>query len=390
MFFLDKPYVSQLLIDTIRDNSFPVINTGMAQELGFGSGPDVLDAEQASAKARLSDIVMIYTTSENSIGWISEHLSFTGIPEKINLFKNKVLFRTMVKPMYPDFYFKEITLDELDRLSLDNVPMPFIIKPAVGFFSMGVFKVSSPDEWENVKKTISSEVNRVSDLYPPEVFNTGSFIIEECIGGEEFAVDVYFNDLGEPVILNIMQHLFSSGEDVSDRVYITSKDIIERNHDQFLDILSKIGKRFNVKNFPVHSEFRREAAGKIIPIEINPVRFGGWCTTPDLAFRAYGFNPYEYYFYQKKPQWNDILRNKDDRFYSIVVLNNSTGIEGKQIESFNYQKLLSCFANPLELRKVDFREYPVFGFLFTETKKKDFEELERILQSDLKEFITVR
>jgi len=51
--------------------------------------------------------------------------------------------------------------------------------------------------------------------------------------------------------------------------------------------------------------------------------------------------------------------------------------------------LLSNFEKPLELRKIDYEEYPVFGFLFVETKEESIFELERILKSDLKEFITV-
>jgi len=51
--------------------------------------------------------------------------------------------------------------------------------------------------------------------------------------------------------------------------------------------------------------------------------------------------------------------------------------------------LLSTFENPLELRKFNFKEYPVFGFLFTETSQDNTIELKRILDSDLSEFITI-
>ncbi len=40
--------------------------------------------------------------------------------------------------------------------------------------------------------------------------------------------------------------------------------------------------------------------------------------------------------------------------------------------------------------KIDYKKYPVFGFLFTETRDDNFSELINILNSDLKEFITVR
>lgn len=389
MIFIDKPFISDFLKKTIQENGFPVVKTESAKKLGFEKGPNILDETDAIQKAKSSDNLLIYTTSENSIGWIAKHLSFTGLPQKIDLFKNKVKFRTLTKQMYPNFYFREVQLDELDNLSVENIPMPFIIKPTVGFFSMGVYKVTDPKEWEQVKEAIASEILSAKDLYPAEVLNTNSFIIEQCIEGEEFAVDAYFNATGEPVILNIHKHIFSSSEDVSDRVYISSKEIIESNIDQFSVFLEKIGKLAEVTNFPVHVEIRRNPNGSILPIEINPMRFGGWCTTADMAYFAYGFNPYVLYFSQTRPDWPEILKNKEGKLYSIVVLDNSTGIEGNQITAFNYDLLLSNFEKPLELRKIDYKEYPVFGFLFTETKEDNFSELEIILKSNLKEFISV-
>jgi len=41
------------------------------------------------------------------------------------------------------------------------------------------------------------------------------------------------------------------------------------------------------------------------------------------------------------------------------------------------------------LRKIDYKTYPVFGFVFTETREEDFSEIEEILKSDLREFVTV-
>ena len=389
MIFVDKPFVSDFLKETIRKNAFPVVKTEIARELGFNNGPNMLDEEDAIQKAESSENISIYTTSENSIGWIARHLSSTDLPEKIDLFKDKAKFRTLTKPMYPDFYFMKVHLDELENLSVENIPMPFIIKPAVGFFSMAVHKVSDPGEWEQTKKAIKSEILSVKDLYPMEVLNTTSFIIEQCIEGEEFAVDAYFNAAGEPVILNIYQHMFSSSEDVSDRIYISSKEIIESNIDQFSVFLKETGKLAKVRNFPVHAEIRRDHTGSVLPIEINPMRFGGWCTTPDMTYFAYGFNSYVYYFSQKRPDWDQILKNKQGKLYSIIVLDNSTGIEENRITAFDYDMLLSNFEKPLELRKINYKEYPVFGFLFTETKEENFSELERILKSDLREFITV-
>ena len=280
-------------------------------------------------------------------------------------------------------------MDVLAKLPYPEIDQPLIIKPATGFMSEGVHKVYDARDWDRIKKRILSEREKSKDLYPPEVVNSSSLIIEGCIKGEEYAVDAYFDSNGEAVILNILNHIFSSSDDVGDRVYTTSKEIIEHNLAEFTEFSTKIAELAGVRNFPAHIELRRDPNGTLVPIEINPLRFGGWCTTADLAYHAYGFNPYVYYYSQIKPDWSKILKDKAGKLYSIIILDNSTGIDPVKIDQFDYQKLLSTFENPLELRKFDFREYPVFGFLFTESSLENENELKQILTSDLKEFISI-
>ncbi|MDH3360544.1 MAG: ATP-grasp domain-containing protein [Desulfobulbaceae bacterium] len=388
MFFVDKPYISDFFKQTVRDHDIPVVGTDIAQKLSLYDGTRIISEDEAIALARENRGLPIYTTSENAIGWISEHLPFSTLPAQIDLFKNKVKFREITQSIFPDFYFKEVRVEDLPELQLDEIPLPFVIKPSVGFFSMGVFKVSNPDEWWGAVESITTEIEQVKGLYPNEVLDTSSFIIEQCINGEEFAMDAYFDDTGQPVILGIFKHTFASETDVSDRVYTTSKEIIETNLAEFTAFAGKIGKLAGVTNFPVHIELRRDQDGTLLPIEVNPMRFGGWCTTADLTFMAYGINPYLYYYSQQKPDWPEIIKNKEKKLFSIIILDNSTGINADEIISFDYDKLLQSFNKPLELRKVDHRQYPVFGILFAETRTDNFIELKNILDSTLNEFIT--
>ena len=390
MFFVDKPYVSDFFKMTVRDNAIPVVGTDIAKELDLYIGTKIISEDRAIEMVRELDNPTIYTTSENSIGWISKHLAFSNLPGKIELFKDKLKFRELTKSIFPNFYFKNVRVENLKKIHFNELPLPFIIKPTVGFFSMGVYKVSNFEEWINTIDSIIAEIDQIKDLYPAEVLDTSSFIIEQCINGEEFAVDAYYNSIGEPVILSILKHTFSSDTDVSDRVYISSKEIIESNLKEFTEFAGKIGSLAGVKKFPVHIEIRRDNDGTLLPIEVNPMRFGGWCTTPDLSFLAYGFNPYLYYYSQKKPNWSEVLKGKEGKLFSIIVLDNSTGIDVDKITLFNYEKLLSKFEKPIELRKIDFQKYHVFGFLFTETREDNFIELKNILDSDLNEFISTK
>ncbi|HKL81797.1 MAG TPA: ATP-grasp domain-containing protein [Desulfobacter sp.] len=390
MIFVDKPFVSDFFKKTIADNEYPVVLTDMAKALGFGDSRNGIDEASAVKEILGSNNLRLYSTSENAIGWIAEHLSATRLPGDIELFKDKARFRSLIKPLFPDFYFQEVSMEALENLSAEDLPMPFIIKPTTGFFSMGVYKVSALEEWRQVKRALRAEIRSVAALYPKEVLDTTMVIIEQCIEGEEFAVDAYYDADGNPVIVGIYQHIFSSAEDVSDRVYMTSKDIVEANLDPFAKFLKDIGNLAKVKNFPVHVEIRRDHSGAIVPIEINPMRFGGWCSTADMTYLAYGFNPYACYLSQKRPNWKEALENQNGKLYSIVVLDNSTGVDARDIDAFDYERLLSRFEHPLELRKIDYKEYPVFGFLFAETSQSNVGELERILRSDLKEFISTR
>lgn len=387
MIILDKPYISEFLLNTLDRNRIPVIHNSVADEFIKGRNLLLISENDAIDKFTNDPDCLLYTNSENSISWIEEKLQHTRLPEQIRIFKNKIVFRDLLKDIYPDYFYAKVSLDDIDSLDVEKFPFPFIIKPAVGFFSLGVYQVENPLEWQAIVLTIKNEVELIKNLYPPEVLHTGEFIIEECINGDEFAIDCYFDKSGKPVVLNIMKHIFSSGKDVNDRVYITSKEIIEEFKDIITAFLSRIGERTYLRNFPAHIEVRIGSDGTIAPIEVNPLRFGGWCSTPDLAWYAFGINLYEYLFQQKQPDWSKLLEGKDGMVYSNIVLNNSTGIEGKFIKSFDYEKLLSTFEKPLELRKTDFTKFPLFGFLFCETRYQNMQELEKILLSDLQEYI---
>ena len=388
MILVDKPYVSEFLKNTIHRNSFQVIKTPIAALLCADIAECLISETEAAQQIESNPNQKLYITSENAIGWISENLKSGDLPDKINLFKDKGRFRSLLAGMYPEYAFEEIPFMLLNENTYKTFPLPFIIKPSVGFFSMGVHRVTNKKEWEKARIAIKTETQEKRGLYPNEVLDTRKFILEACIEGTEYAIDAYYNSQGEPVVLNILKHVFSSEDDVSDRVYLTSKEVVQENLARFSTFLQQVGALADLRNFPVHVEVRVDDNGTLMPIEVNPMRFGGWCTTPDLTHFAYGFNPYQYYFDEQKPDWDTILKDKGDEIYSIVVLDNSTGVAAEDIISFDYRRLLTHFRKPLDLRKINFKEYPVFGFVFVETRPTEFGEIEAILRSDLSEFIT--
>lgn len=387
MLIIDKPYVSDLLRETIIRNQYPVLKTTGAQELLNGSPVNFVNEQAAVQKIRSGEIPTIYTSSENSIGWISKHLSFSDLPDKVDAFKNKARFRELVSGLYPDFFFQMVDPGKLDELNFNDLPHPFIIKPNVGFFSLGVHKVTSLDNWKAVKQKIGKETERIKHTYPEEVLDTAKFIIEENISGEEFTVDAFYDASGKPFVLGMMHHIFAGEEDTSDRLYTTSPQIIHENLTPFHDFLEKLGKLAGLKNFPLHLEVRVDTNGRIMPIEGNPLRYGGWCTSAELTHYAFGFNPYEYVMEGRQPDWDQILEKHSGNRFSIIILNNNSGIDAREVKSFDYKKLTGKLEKVLELRKVNAAKFHIFGFVYAETRPDNFSELEALLHSDLREFM---
>ena len=342
------------------------------------------------AAAGAADRVRVYTSSENALPWIREHLPATGLPELATLFKDKARFRELLRPRYPDFFFRQVSLDALDGIVPEELPFPVVIKPAVGFFSLGVVTVAGPDEWPAARRALVARLEAARHLYPESVLDTASLIIEEWIEGDELAVDAYYDGAGEPVVLGIWAHAFASHDDTSDRVYTTSAGIVGEHLESVRAFLADLGELTGARDVPVHLEVRRRPDGRLIPIELNPLRFGGWCTTADITPRAWGFSPYLYFMEERRPSWPALLREADGTLYSIVVLENSTGIDGGEIADFDYDALVARFHRPLELRPVDYARQPLFGFLFLATDPEQRAELDWVLRADLTEFITTR
>ncbi|MCF6223670.1 MAG: ATP-grasp domain-containing protein [Flavobacteriaceae bacterium] len=385
MILIDKPYISDFLIKTIKENNFEIVATKSAKELIKDDSLNWVSEEKAISTIKKDSRNRVYTNSENSLSWVFDNLKETNLPKQIQLFKDKFKFRELVKDIYPEFFFKIVKFEEIQDLNLKEITFPFVIKPSLGFFSIGVKIIHNKSDWNKAKKELNNK--NLHNIYPKDVMDISTFIIEEYIEGEEYAIDCYFDNNGDAVILNILHHKFSSGTDVSDRVYSTSKSIILNYKEAIEDFLKPIGKKANLKNFPLHIEIRIDSIGNMKPIEVNPLRFGGWCTTADLTWYSYGFNAYEYYIKNKKPNWEHIFGNRKDKIYSIIVLNNNSGYKVSEISFFDFDRIEKDLENVLVVRQLDIKKDPVFGFLFIETSLGNEEELNKILNSNLTKYI---
>lgn len=379
MIILEKPYVSDFLVDTIQKNNFSVLDNEVARE--YFAKNELISADKAKEIAQNE---LVYSNSENSIDWILNNLKGSKLVDMITLSKNKASFRSAINQIFPDYFFKEVSYAEIKNISAKNLKFPLILKPSVGFLSFGVFPVQNEEEWAETLAKLDSEIEKIKGIFPLNVVDTDKFVIEQMIDGDEFAIDAYFDKNGEATILNIYMHPFFDGKDVSDRVYFTSKSIITKHLPVFKELLDKIGKVAGYKNFPFHLELRYD--GKTaIPIELNPLRFCGWCIT-DLTYFAWGINIYEYFLNQQKTDWDKIVAEKDDSIYYFTIGDIPNNIDKNTISIVDYDKYLTNISNPLEIRKIDYKNNPIFAIVFAKTN--NFDEIKNLLALNMSDFIT--
>ena len=383
MIIFENPYVSDELATHIAATQTPVLankfSHNMAQRFNLNLLSDTDFISGINKGNRL------LTVSENALEWIYQNVSNTSMLDGIRLMKDKHALRNALKPLYPDYFFLQVPAAELAQLDISTLSMPFILKPSVGFYSMGVYTIATEQDWKHALSEIKLNMEKWTATYPSSVLGENNFLLEAFIRGDEYAVDVYFNENGKPVILNLMKHDFASDKDVSDRLYYTSKEIIEQNLEPFTKFFEEMNQIVNVRNFPAHIELRITKEGRIIPIECNPMRFSGWGTT-DLADFALGIKTYDYYLNNRAPDWESILRGKDGQLFSFIILDKPPVAAGKET-TFDYQKLSADFTKVLHLRRMEKAQYPMFGFVFAQTPANDRSELDRIMQSDLTEYI---
>ena len=385
MIILEKPYVSEFLQQTVVRLQIPVLATEFSKSLPYAHAMNLVETDAFFAALKSGNNPLLYSNSENSVELLNRYAPELMVTKNVNYFKDKSVLRRLFSKLNPDVWYHTYTLKELEYLDISTLETPFVIKPVRGFASIGIHSVHDASAWKAVLEGIKKEVTQMQHVFPEVVVSLDSFLIERYIEGTEIAIDAYFNAAGEPVILNILIHLFCSKTDMSDRLYLTSGEIIRQYHAPIIHYLEEIGRLCGLRNFPFHFEMRQEQNGAFVPIEINPMRFMGFCVA-DVEYYFYGINPYEYYFLQKRPDWDDILATRGDKLYGMFGIDIPKQLDKSRIR-FDYEKFIARFSKPLFYVKMDYKTLPMAIYLFAEVQKHQFAEFESVLYSDLSEFI---
>lgn len=384
MFIIDEPYISDVAKKYLIDSQVPLLDNEFARR-SISSDAHFLSSAEAAQHLKKEDFRWLYSNSENAISWITKTLGRDSVlAKKIELFKDKSKFRQATASLFPDITFRKITAAEIPTLTFESVGGPFIIKPNVGFISAGVYRVNSAKEWKVVQRQICQVTEATACAFPGEVISGDTFVVESIIEGEEYAVDAYFDEENKPVVLNILHHRFSDELDMSDRLYVTSARIIEEKLVSIEKFLTDIAGFGDYRGLPVHAEIRIDKEGQIRPIEINPLRFAGWCST-DIAYYGYGLNVYEYFAKRMKPDWETLLKGKESEIFAMGVIERTAFLKDDQV--FDYSEFEKMFSSLISLRKMDYRTFPLYAFVFFQVSPEAADELDLILRVDPNRFV---
>ena len=382
MIILEKPYVSAPLVAYLEEKQIPVLHNDMADVLTQqGHKLNLLEDQQFVAK--YLETKKLYAVSENALVWLYAQLPESELVKKVKILKDKAAFRRICQQIYPDFYYKEVEMKALRNLNPDELPLPLVLKPSVGFLSVGVYIVRSKEEWLNALDDIDKNFAKQCAVFPETVVRSENFVLEQFIEGEEYAVDAYYDADGKPNIINIFHHIFKDETDVSDRLYCMSKQIFEANYPAFNQFCIDLNGVLQLKNFPMHVEFRVDKhTGKAIPIEVNPLRFAGMCLN-DLTRHTCGLLPVKAFFEGTHPDYATMWNGIENDVFSFVVLDKPY----ETTKPLDFEAIKKHFHGVLETRDIMNPAMSIWGFLFTKTAPENKEELKEILFSDLKEFI---
>ena len=378
MVIIERPFVSDLMLETLEKNNIPVLKNEVSEER-VANGRLLTDKEFCEEYKKTRKL---YTVSENALGWIYEHIDDKSFLDSISLVKDKAAFRSICRDIYPEFFFKELNINEMKNADINSIVFPCVIKPSVGFLSKGVFVVHDEKEYQAAVDSLLNDFAKAGDGFPEFVVGKSRFLIEEYIRGEEYAVDTYYDENGTPVILNIFHHKFMDESDTSDRLYLTNKGLFDQYEEPFTHFLTGLNNTLQLKNFPMHIEFRYNGK-KAVPIEINPLRFTGICLNELQVFIS-GQHPMISFLRSQRVSKEEMWKGKENLTYAFTVLDLPSGCEDK---AFNAEKFSADFHDVIDVRLVPDKTSGVAATVFLKIETENIQAFDRIMSLDMREYM---
>ena len=386
MIILDAPYASRPLAQWLGQSQHPVLANDFSRALSAGAEMPLNLVDDAEATRRIDAGERVYTNSENALAWILGHTSNKALSDAIRLFKDKAAMRERLAPLCPGLFCVTLDRCELEAVNVDDLPLPVVLKPAVGFCSMGVYVIEERDDWAAAGAGIARPEGEGHARYPEDVVGSQTYLVEGYLAGTEYALDAYFDEDGHAHVLNVLRHDFAGPEDTSDRLYLTDAALVEGLAPRLTAWLDQVNALVGARSFPVHVELRIDG-DVIAPIEFNPLRFAGLGGT-DVAYYAVGLRTYQAFLEGDDPDLPALYAAHPGDVFSLSLL--TPAPDADLTRPFDYEALASHFTDVLALVPFDVQAVGAYGFLFLRTDAATAAERDWLLHADLEAFVDGR
>jgi len=304
-------------------------------------------------------------------------------PEKkdlISILKNKVKCRQMLTALFPDFFFKELSIPDLPKLELDPHERYFV-KPIKGYWGSAAYPLDKDTDRGWLVKEISRQLQKRTDIFSGHVVAKDRLIVEEFIDGEEYAVDMFFNEDGKPVITNICYHPLPKKLEYLHVVYYTNYDGFHLLYDNLIRFFTQLNETLHARNMPIHGEFKLHK-GKLTPVELNPLRFGsdGFA---DLSYHAFGFNPFLCFANNCSPDWDKVWQGREKKVYAFYLGYNGSNLDISKYRP-DFRNFRRLFSNILADNAMNYQSTLAFSVMYIEENSLD--RIQELLEIEFNEY----
>jgi ATP-grasp domain len=343
--------------------SNPASESGTLDTLPATPGLQVLTLDQLREQPdlRFGQADKVCLTTESVLADVLDRLDDERRKTAVLLLKDKYAFRQLLQSLYPDFYFKQGRLQDLLSAKFDPNTR-YVVKPLKGCFGTGVRVVDGSLNPSKLTAEIETELARNSAVLSGDALTGDEFLIETYLEGEEYAVDMFFDSHQKPVITNIYHHPLPANPAYLHMLYYANRAAFEAVYEPALAFFNSLNAQLQVSNLPIHAEFKLHN-GRLMPIELNPFRFGGMGLC-NLGYHALGVNAYQCYLENTEPDWASIWKDKQ-HIYGYFIAYNGAHTDVSKARP-NWPLLRQQFSHIILETPFDYTTQLVFGILYIE------------------------
>lgn len=283
--------------------------------------------------------------------------------------KDKLAFRELLRPIHPDFAFDCVETRDLAALRLDP-DRTYVVKPVRGAFGAGVRTIRGDADLARVRDEIVAEMERNAAVLSATALSGERLIVEQYIHGEEYAADVFFDPDGRPVLTSTYHHPMPANPAYLHMLYYTSPRIWDLVAPQAEAFFAALNERLGVTNLAMHAEFRMER-GRLVPIEINALRFGGM-GLGHMIHHGLGINPYRHFIDGTRP--DRTLLARDPRALVFVIAYNGATVDTRT-QRPDWPRLRRRFTEIVREIPFDHRAQLAFGILYAREAEERIPQL---------------